>query len=435
MKKNILLVQSLLVLPLLSSYTLLSMDYKAAAERGLVERQSSSDAIQKSKKQQKRAARKEKARQQRAALTASAETLKDMGSSSESSKTDSDIAQPFAENIATEQLEAIIQAEQDTMTSQARDNLAAAADQILQLNNREEIKDLVRKTPALQTLLELSASVKTDIATTETQTVTAVEPIQTSTPEALQQEAVVTNDAMLDLGKSVLLPTQEKGLGWNWFRSPFSSHRTQVISILKNKTFEIDNKSYFDLLNNAVQEAIDQKDVESLLTIADLCQQDEYKKTIRIDDEKAQAASAFLSQTYTQHIDLANTEIQKAEERNTWAYNTATLALITGLEKEICKYRDNVNRFGESYNTTVLEKQKTATDLKERLKIFAQLNSGMKKGLTDLVWVKTIDTPEENPILKQLDKSEWRLQSVLRTGKIPTIETEQKSAILQIDNK
>jgi hypothetical protein len=414
MKRNILLVHSLLVLPLLSSPMLFSMDYKGALTN-------SQDQVKRTKGQTKNAKRKAKkaAQAQAAQLSASAET-----------------GEAIAHFLTPQDLDTFIKTEQDAMVAQAQDDISAAAEKLLQLKNPEEVQTLAANIPGLQRLLQI-LGIATSTPAIETQIVTAAKPVHTCAPKPLEQEAVVINDALGQLAQSVMLPTEEKGFGlFNRIISPFSSNRAQVISHLKNKTFETDNKSFFDLLNNAIQEAIDYKDSDSLFLISDLCEQDEYKNTIRIADDKAQAASDFMSSIYTQQIDISTTNIQESEKRNIWAYDKATLAYINALEDATSKYKANVTRLGQSYATTVKTELEKATDLKERLKKIAQLNASIRHHVSDLTWVNTVHVPATNPILEHHDKLQWRLDSVLRTSKIPTIKTDdQKTAILPVENK
>src|SRR5579863_3016183 len=126
------------------------------------------------------------------------------------------------------------------------------------------------------------------------------EIINISLPECMKNnnnlEATSINPELL---QSVMLPTEDKGLTWLEKIAYYTSTKHQVVqSIIKqleNKTFDASNRTAIDIFTEAVTTATNNSDVQSLATIADLCSKN-YPQTIRLfDDVVAQQASGFLT--------------------------------------------------------------------------------------------------------------------------------------------
>lgn len=255
--------------------------------------------------------------------------------------------------------------------------------------------------------------------------------IPESIPQISTQQKEVAENTIDMLAASVMLPTEAKGFGWleslTATAKLFSStaNRTRLIQHLQAKTFDTSNKSFFDLLAAATEEATNANDIDSLMLIAALCQCDKYKDGIRIADENveiADKASTLLTENYRKSITDSHLSIQTAEKKNRDAYNNANNAFSLSVKNLIVEYKQTVNGIIEDYDTTCIKEEEKILTLQEGLNNFSNLQPQIRNKIQTTLAKIPIIVPTNNPIheLHKTSKTKTQLNRIERLSKLKT---------------
>ncbi|HEX4068500.1 MAG TPA: hypothetical protein VHX42_00220 [Candidatus Babeliales bacterium] len=255
--------------------------------------------------------------------------------------------------------------------------------------------------------------------------------IQPLPSNLLQSEHEVVNIALPEpnaLWASVLLPVEEKQLSFfeklTYYTSTSNQILQQIISDLETGAFDARYKTSFDALEEVITTATNNNDIQSLATIASLCQQ-KYPITIRISDKVAQPALKLLKTHYSKELTLTNDKLQNKHDEKTRQWNMATLACMTSILNAINSYQQNIEGIYTNYNTSVDEETKRITDLKRDVTIFNGLCHNRDTRLTTLESLSNeqLRIPHNKIHSSIMSESENRLVSVGKTIEIiPTIK-------------
>ena len=176
-------------------------------------------------------------------------------------------------------------------------------------------------------------------------------------PELPEPQASTHEEQVNTMLQSVMLPTSSKKMGLTeTVRDYVCSNIRNTIAYLSNQTFDVENQRHFDILNAAIQEAINNEDVSSLTTILALCRStDLYKTKIRINCNPAQSAYNFLTsdtQTtrYNLSVQLANKRIEAADQQYTLEYNKKTEAFNKALAQLSATHRKDITALAENFS-------------------------------------------------------------------------------------
>ncbi|HLW73266.1 MAG TPA: hypothetical protein VKR54_04425 [Candidatus Babeliales bacterium] len=253
--------------------------------------------------------------------------------------------------------------------------------------------------------------------------------------KSTEEEPTIAPDVLL---QSVILPTETKGL--NFFDTIFyytGNPTTNIISLLKNKTFKTDNNSYFEWLNEAIKTAVKNNDFDALATIATLCQAEEYKKTIRIPDEVAQPAVALCSTKYITELSLVNKAIENNRQNNIAQYNIKTLAFTKALNDMINTHKQDLQNIADDHNKSIIKETARIANMQEQINNFAHLNKSIRETTTNLLTTNAIEIPKDK-FNKKFNASTERLNNLTTIGtSMPQIKIPQNVLVnsLAIDNK
>src|SRR5579862_6357419 len=189
------------------------------------------------------------------------------------------------------------------------------------------------------------------------------EIINISLPECMQNnnnnlEATSINPELL---QSVMLPTEDKGLTWLEKIAYYTSTKHQVVqSIIKqleNKTFDASNRTAIDIFTEAVTTATNNSDVQSLATIADLCSKN-YPQTIRLfDDVVAQQASGFLTTHYMTELTRANATMQSKRQEHVKEWTVETAACVKAMSDLITNYNQKIKNIADNYHNSIEQEE------------------------------------------------------------------------------
>jgi hypothetical protein len=392
MKKNILLVQSLVLLPLFAATPLFSMvhvNYK--------EKQTSQGKNRKERRQEERAHKKGFASPQQQQQKKFAYTTKE-----QQPVTEETIQQKKQEHIATFQNPLLQDLQKSTLFMHQS-----------QLNNNITHENHVNV-------------IENPLYNPETQTATSnlveseVETINLPAPEHRTHNNT-NNDQINPLLTSVILPTAEKELSWsekfNYYTSTSNQILQQILSDLETGAFDVRYKTSFDLLEEAITTATKNNDVQALAKIAALCQQ-KYEIWIRISDKVAQPASELLRSHYSKELALANNTLEQKLEKRTKEWNLETVACMTSIISTIATYQENMKKMHENYNTSLEQENKRITDLRRDVSTFSCLNKTIRPATADLLTNNQLKTPKNDVHSCIMSVSEKKLNDVMESVKL-----------------
>src|SRR5579871_3601925 len=279
MKKNILLVQSFLVLPLLTSSFIFSMEkekktYSQAAKGAQLpplpqlqpSLKNSNGSIKRERKKQ---------RQQRQSLVLPTESTK---------------TEPVIEYLSPAD------------AADAQQDLAQAKQNINQLKGLADLLHIINTLPAEKELNH-------------------VDSIEKSVSEAYYPRQAETDI----LAQSTLgIQTEARGFAFlGRIANSFTSYKKAVIGFLKNDTFEVDNQDHLAWLDKAIIECDEANDMQSLLFIAQTCE--EKYPSIKFSDSSLLFQS--LEKKYTQQVQASHQALQGYNQEYTTQYNEQSAAL------------------------------------------------------------------------------------------------------------
>jgi hypothetical protein len=284
----------------------------------------------------------------------------------------------------------------------------------------------------------------TEVQTTSVNLILSeIETINVAMPECMSTpKNVVTpiQEQPNALVQSVMLPTEKKGLSFFKSFSYKTSTANQVLKSviyeLETSTFDTKNLTSFEILEEAITTATNNKDAKSLITIATLCEE-KYPKTIRISDNVAEQASQVITAHYMTELNIKNEELNNKAQERRQQWNTSTLACVKTINDAISTYNQNVQNIADNYNKSVEQKSADTEHLRTQIKTFSLLNREIRGDITGLLINNKIKQPK-NILAKTMGQSTSELNSIVTAlNRIPKIlEFESKPTnILTIENK
>jgi hypothetical protein len=237
------------------------------------------------------------------------------------------------------------------------------------------------------------------------------------------------------LSQSVMLPTEEKGLGIRGTISYYCKGVIKnIISYLSTKTFDTDNKTHFGLLNEAVQKAAANNDFDTLATIAALCQStDDYQAQIRISDEVAKPALNLFTTKYAQEVNSSNDTIRNNHQACLLKYNSRTDAFAQKLAELISAYNEDIKIIASNYDVSTQQEDVHITTMQQEISTFGKINASIRPATVQLLSAHTIEIPK-NRITKKIGESEQQLEFLSKIGsKLPKIKDRTLTQNLQLD--
>ena len=256
--------------------------------------------------------------------------------------------------------------------------------------------------------------------------------------EMTQEAAAATTESLPnDLLQSAIIPQEKKGFGILGSISYYIRDSIKnLISYLQNNSFDTSNASHFALLHEAIKKAIANNDFDSLATITALCQStEEYQSKIRISDDIAEPTFNFCSTRYSEHVVHANKKLETNYQNNILQYNARTAALSEALQNAINSYNQDIKNITNEYDTLVEQETNHLSNLQKQISIIAALNKQNRKDAPRLLAAHTINAPK-NQFPKELTQK--KLNSVLLiTDHMPQIKVPESdlSSNLALNNK
>jgi hypothetical protein len=407
MKKNILLVQSLFLFPLVTTTSLLGMTYKEVALSNKDTLVVNQVAFQKQPGKKNRAQRRYEERQQKR------------------------IQQQRHFNNYVTQEQPIAPVEEKAPVVQAtHQQLMNELTESVAFQKQREQNDATATREyhpiATNTVNYITMQSFDELVTELSNELAQNNPSNNIVPsEPTTTEATSTNSNLL---QSVMMPTEDKGFSTRWEQLAYTfSTQNQVlqrvIKQLEDKTFDANNVTAIKIFTDAVTTATNNSDIESLATIADLCSKN-YPQTIRIfDDVVAQKASGLFNTHYMTELTRANeTMLSKRQEHiNEWKIETA--ACVKAMIDCTARYNEKVKDIADRYQKSIEQEESHIKTLRTQVSTFSHLNRQTRDNTIAILTHNKLDRPT-NKFAKTMLESESRLNSLAKVAQeMPQILT------------
>lgn len=241
-----------------------------------------------------------------------------------------------------------------------------------------------------------------------------------------------------DLLQSIMLPTEAKELTFfeklSYHTSTAHQLLKRMISYLENDQFEVDNLKHFEWLYEAIETATTNKDVASLTKIAALCQE-KYATTIRIPERLAQPAAEVLHAHYSLELSLANKKLQEKRQDQMTQWNFDTAACVKAINDIVIAYNQSIKENTDNFETSVTQETERIKNLRREVSTFASLNREIRENTAKLLQNNPIQAPK-NIFARTMGESQKRLNNLTNTvNEMPTINDFKKSDKLALQNK
>jgi len=281
-----------------------------------------------------------------------------------------------------------------------------------------------------QNIIELpTIALEQPTATVETE-VTIVDAQDSS----VQSETTVAETTESNpLFQSVMMPTAKKELDyWTRLNTRLFNVISNIKSFLQNKTYDVENAEYLEMLHAALTQARETDDFDTIIKLAELCQSTEdYKNKIRINDEIATSALELLTNKYNAAVACSNIKINNMYDTHTRKYDDATTAFAYTLSQAPAAYLKNIKGISEEaatqYATAREQEESRIKGIQESITTFSKLNGSIRPKVTELLQQNI--QAKENNIAEHCAQSEELVKSLLGLSeKMPKMN-------LQLTNK
>lgn len=416
MKKNILLVHSLLILPLISSSCILTMDQKTLATVQVENHKG--NAKTPSKKRSKR-----KPKEVPALLPKEANKVED------------------SSNIATEPLNETIDQEKTALMKKRAENDLARIDAIkarVESDSTDQVKadaqkDLetakkrLKDNPSLGLLLSAINSACMNHALKSIPKRVEKTKLQEQTVDMNEIKITVTED----LEKSSMVPAQYSGFSYTErARYALYTNRQVVIDLLKKGIFEPNNAAHTTCFNLALEECAEYNDIDSLAGILTMCQTTEKYTGLQSAINHVGPVFNFLCDEYKKQISSSNNTLAMYNEDCIKEMNENSQALKKAMKELLEKHRDTVTIIAQNYEKAVTEERKKVQELHSVISQLGALNILVKNKENALYFYFQLDVPK-NSVRAIEEDTHRNVRHLFTRGNMP----QAQSPILHIDNK
>jgi len=267
-----------------------------------------------------------------------------------------------------------------------------------------------------------------------------IEIITLTLPNRMSAKQNLTKDQPNPLLQSVMLPTQEKELGFleklAYHTSTAHQHRQKMISYLQNDQFDVTNLTHFKWLEEAIATATAHDDIDSLATIAMICHK-KYPDTIRIMSEDiAQRAFEKLEGHYTEKLSKAELVLQLKHQDKMKQWNITVAACRKSIHAAIEMYNQNVKELYDNYDQSVAEETNHVNNVSEQIKALSSLNRNIRPSTTVLLTNNPLQTPKDIFATTMKEAEKRLIFAQKEINEMPTImETKPRPQQLALTNK
>ena len=392
MKKNILLVQSFLLVPLISSSFSFSMEQNPTSTYATV--------VQKGTQLPQ-------------------PPLKQSGSKKRKKKKlpiqKQELAQATSEEIEIAPTQPI--ASKDYFSDE--DKLNAKKDLKIATNN-------INTMPGIYDLLTAIQAVGGTSALNPVSIISSVE--QPQTPVKIENLKIQVVD---DLADSILSPSERSELAisqriWNSWRS----NRTIALELLTTKTFEAHNAVHTEYFNKALEECAQHKDLLSLKAIMDACQAEEYKMNMQSAINHVAPVFNYLCDEYQAQIDASNKALIDYNQQCAMQMNEEAARLKANMVQLLNQHRNSVSGMAKAFEAKTKEESAKVEGLKTLVHEVCALNRKVALRENELIFALPLVVPT-NSVGKIEEATHKNIRHLLTNSNMP----QAKTNILQIDNK
>ncbi len=249
--------------------------------------------------------------------------------------------------------------------------------------------------------------------------------IKTTTHETPAPAKVIQITLSEDLEKSVMSPSESKGFGFaDIIFNTIRSYRTTIIKLLGNETFEptnADHKKYFNL---ALEECATHKDTQSLTQILHLCKEKEKYNNLQSSLNHVAPAFNFFADDFATAITASNRALVTYNQECTMQINRASAELHEKLTGLLNDHREKVTAIAKMYNDRVDNEQENYSNKKALLASISALNAKVKSYEHELLFEYTLQIPT-NAVAAIENDTHMKVRRLLTNKNMPQAKTLQ----------
>lgn len=232
------------------------------------------------------------------------------------------------------------------------------------------------------------------------------------------------------LEQSVMAPSENKGFGLSdklW--SALSTYRSTIIRLLTNETFDASNATHTEYFNNALEECANHEDIKSLNQILHLCQKEKYA-TLQSSFNHVAPAFNLLSKNYAANVTSSNNALVTYNQECVVEMNRASDELHANLAKLLHDHSAKVTKIAQLYNAKVDSEQQSNAEQMTLLASLSTLNAKVKQYENALLFEYPLSIPT-NSVASIEYATHKKVRQVLTHKNMP----QAKDGILQLTNK
>lgn len=197
----------------------------------------------------------------------------------------------------------------------------------------------------------------------------------------------------------------------------FSSYKTSVIGLLSNDTFEVDNQDHLGWLDKAITECTQTNDMESLTLIAKTCE--EKYPSIRVSDSST--LFQYLQEKYTKQVEASHNTLHGYNTEHATKFNEESAALKEQIVQLCNTHKALTLKFTQGYEVKVQEEEQKIADLQKLIAGTSALLNRQDNLKKVTLSVKNPLLIPENSIETAQHATEKRLSSLVTNSNLPLI--------------
>jgi hypothetical protein len=240
---------------------------------------------------------------------------------------------------------------------------------------------------------------------------------------------VVKMELTEDLEKSIMAIAESEGFGFaTSILNAFKSYRQIAINLLETDAFDPMNGTHKENFNKALEECAYYNDSLSLEKIINACQSKEKYQGLQSAANHVAPAFNFVAGQYQAQIADSNKSLALYNQELAQEMDQASIALKAELTKILTQHKEKVTALANAFDSKTKIEQDKEENLRKLLAGTAALNAKVKPYQDELFAIHQLTVPA-NSVRKIENDTHFTARSLMTHSNMP------RASFLQIDNK
>lgn len=249
------------------------------------------------------------------------------------------------------------------------------------------------------------------------------EKIEVSAPKTVKMELAS------DLEQSVLHASKSESFGFaTSILNAFKSYRQIAINLLETDAFDPMNGTHKENFNKALEECAYYQDSLSLEKIVNACQSKEKYQGLQSAANHVAPAFNFVAGQYQAQIADSNKTLALYNQQLAQEMDEASIALKAKLTEVLNQHKEKVTALANAFDSKAKEEQNKQENLRKLVVGTAALNAKVKPYQDELLAIHQLTIPA-NSVKRIENDTHYTARSLITHSNMP------RASILQIDNK